>query len=180
VTYYKATQPSREAFYGGVTYEVGKTVEHPTSKRYSDMEGNNPSTYLSVSVEPGEALVGGRWPCRLFEVKPVGRTVRRSDGALPHKRGCRALTVVRELPAHMALGPNGEAVAALIERCKMLTYAEATELDAARSAAGAARDAAWGAARDAARGAALALLVQDLITPAEFKKLYDPWRKVIG
>jgi hypothetical protein len=188
-TYYKATRPDGTDFRTGtITYTVGATVHHPTTSRYGDMRPNDPGTYLSVSAEPGESLVGGSWPCRLFRVEPVGRTVRRTDGSLPYKRGCRALRVVEELPGHVALGPNGEQVAALIERARLLTADELRRLDAAWDAAwgaawaaarGAAWDAAWGAAWAAARGAAVALLVRDLITPDQFRTLYGPWQNVI-
>ena len=117
------------------------------------------------------------WPCRLFEVEPRGELV--SDGS--HKHGCAAVKVVRELPAWQALGPNGEAVADVIERCKTLTDEQAKHLAAARAATplgtplgpplgtplgtplgpplgtplwDAARAAAWAAARDAAWDAA--------------------------
>ena len=155
-THYKATRPDGTDFRTGtVRYEVGKIVTHPATARFRDMHPNVPSTYLSASVEPADVLIGGSWPCRLFRVEPVGRAVKRTDGVYPHKRGCRALRVVEELPAHMALGPNGEAVAALVERARRLTAGEARALYAARGAAwDAARDAARGAAWDAARGAA--------------------------
>ena len=65
--------------------------------------------------------------------------------------GAYAWKVSSELPAHEALGPNGEAVAAQIERCKTLTADEPRRLVVAR---GAAWGAAWGAARCAARRAA--------------------------
>jgi hypothetical protein len=176
-TFFKATRPDGTDFRTGtIPYAVGATVTHPITSRYSDMRPNDPATYLSVSVEPGESLVGGSWPCRLFRVEPVGRTVKRTDGSLPYKRGCRALRVVEELPAHVALGPNGEQVAALIERAWTVTADEARRVDAAWDAAwGAARDAAWAAARGAAR----ALLVRDLITPDQFDRLYGPWASVI-
>jgi hypothetical protein len=231
--HYKATRLDGTDFRTGtVRYEVGATVEHPRSVKYRDMRPNDPSTYLSASVEPGEVLTGGSWPCRLFRVEPAGRTVKRTDGAYGFKRGCRALRVVEELPAHVALGPNGQEVAAFIERCRALTVdevgrlaaARATAWDAARAAAGAtagatawatAWDAAWDAARaaagaaaraaagDAARAAAgaaawdaagaaardaarvaawdaaRALTVRDLITPAQFGVLCEPWRSVI-
>jgi hypothetical protein len=152
--YYKATRPDGTDFRTGtLLYEVGKTVKHPYHE--GGMLPNDPATYLSVTVEPGESLVGGSWPCRLFTVEPVGDTVTRTDGQLPHKRGCKALTVIEALPAHKALGPNGEAVAAIIERATTITYDEAQQLRAAWAAArDAAWAAAWAAARDAARDAA--------------------------
>jgi hypothetical protein len=182
VNYYKASRPDGTDFRTGtIAYTVGTTVHHPS--RYGGISPNDPGTYLSVSVEPGESLVGGSWPCRLFRVEPVGRTVRRTDGSLPYKRGCRALRVVEELPAHVALGPGGEQVAALIERAGLLTVDEAQHWGAAcdaASGAAAACDAARAAARCAAWDAALALLVRDLVTDDQFHALYGPWQSVIG
>jgi len=145
VTYYKATRPDGTDFHTGkIKYEAGKTVTHPCKRKVRD----DPSTYLSVSIAPADCT-GFSWPCRLFRVKPVGRTIKATSQ--PNKRGCSALRVVGELPAHMALGPNGEAVAAFIERCRGMTGDEANRLYAAR---GAALDAAFDAAKGAARGAA--------------------------
>jgi hypothetical protein len=195
-TYYKATRPDGTDFRTGeVDYaaalESGEVLKHPSSK----MERNEPHSYFSVSVEAADCT-GMGWPCRLFRVEPVGRVLK--NDALPSKRCCRALKVVEELPAHLALGPNGERVADLIERTGHLSLTEASALCAARGGArgaawdvawdvawGAARDAAWDAARDAAwardaaRDAALALLTRDLISEKDFNALYGPWAKVI-
>jgi hypothetical protein len=158
MVYYKATRPDGMDFATGtVDYaealETGEVLEHDEK-----MVRDKAATYFSVSVEPADCT-GVRWPCRLFRVEPVGRVLK-SDG-LPNKRCCSRLRVVEELPAHLALGPNGEAVAALIERAGRLTWDEVERLVAAgvaaRGAAGVAVwGAAWGAARDAARGAAWA------------------------
>jgi hypothetical protein len=165
MTFYKATQPDGTSFYDSETkWQVGRIVRHPAP----DLSlGLCSAGVLHISDAPGETLVGGRWPCRLFEVEPRDDMI----GSEEHKYGCTAVKVVRELPAWQALGPNGEAVAALIERCKTLTYGEVRQLAAAwaaardaawdaawgetwNSARGAAWDAAWDSARDAARGAA--------------------------
>jgi hypothetical protein len=156
MVYYKATRPDGTDFATGtVDYaealETGEVLEHDEK-----MVRDKPATYFSVSVEPADCT-GVQWPCRLFRVEPVGRVLKR-DG-LPNKRCCSRLRVVEELPAHLALGPNGEAIAALIERAGRLTWDEVERLAAARVAARdaaevAARDAAWDAARGAARGAA--------------------------
>ncbi|KPI09886.1 hypothetical protein OV450_3377 [Actinobacteria bacterium OV450] len=155
---------------------------------------------------PSETLIGGEWPCRLFEV--AGSPVAQED----HKFGFRSLRVLREVEAWQALGTNGQAVATLIARASQLTEQEAGQLSAARSAARyaagsaggdaawfaarstaacAAVDAAWSAAGYAARSAggyvagsaagdaAQALVVQDLITPEQFDLLYGPWRTVM-
>ena len=202
---YKATRPDGTDFRTGtINYakalETGKVLKHPKKR-----ERNDPSTYFSVSISPTDCT-GMEWPCRLFRVEAVGRAIKNDH--LENKRCCSSLRVVEELPAHEALGPQGKEVAALIERCRALTYDEARELVAAWDAAwGAARDAAhdaawgaawaaawaaawdaardaawgaaWGAAWDAARDAALALTAKDLITPEQFDLLYGPWRKVM-
>jgi hypothetical protein len=161
-TYYKATRPDGLDFYSGtVDYAgaVGGRVRNPsreTRASYQCCSGD----VLHASDVPTETLIGGSWPCRLFEV--TGRPVAQQD----HKFGFRSLTVVREIEAWQALGPQGRDVAALIARCATLTLAEGRDLGAARGAVwgaawdaawdavwGAARDAAWDAAWDAARGA---------------------------
>jgi len=148
VTYFKATSPDGTDFYTGkVLYEVGKTIDVGPQARKRPPELCSPSV-LHASDAPAETLVGGSWPCRLFEVR--GRSVIH-DG---HKHGFRRLTVVRELPAHMALGPNGEQVAAYIKRCKTLTTKELDDLAAWGAAWAAVWDAVRAAARDAARDAA--------------------------
>jgi len=157
VTFYKATRPDGTSFYNGTTkWQVGCIVRHPAP----DLSlGLCSAGVLHISDAPGETLVGGWWPCRLFEVEPRDDMI----GSEEHKYGCTAVKVVRELPAWQALGPNGEAVAALIKRCRTMTYDEAEQLFAARyaarsaawSAAGyATGDAAWDAARSAAWSAA--------------------------
>ena len=145
VTFYKATRPDGTSFYNGTTkWQVGCIVRHPAP----DLSlGLCSAGVLHISDAPGETLVGGWWPCRLFEVEPRDDMI----GSEEHKYGCTAVKVVRELPAWQALGPNGEAVAALIKRCRTMTYDEAEQLFAARSAA---RSAAWSAAGSAARYAA--------------------------
>jgi hypothetical protein len=105
-----------------------------------------------------------------------------------------------------AFGPNGEAVAKLIERASSLTAGEAVRLHSAWRAAhprwysswDAAWDtawvhvgrAAWNAASQAAGvysvgagnlagGAALALAIQDQISEEHFNFLYGPWASVM-
>jgi len=192
MTYYKATQPDGTSFHDGTTmWEVGRTTY---------LDGNHGTILckagvLHASTEPGEVLVGGSWPCRLFEVEPQTELVTGNEH--PHKVGAYAWKVVRELPAHLAFGPNGEAVAVLIERVKTITPDQADRLSTARDAArgaawnaarnaawnaawDAAWNAAWDAAWDAAKDAALALLVRDLISPEQFDILYGPWASIMG
>jgi hypothetical protein len=163
-TFYKATRPNGTSFYDSETkWQVGRIVRHPAP----DLSlGLCSAGVLHISDAPGETLIGGSWPCHLFEVEPRSQPLLHS-GTDSHKYGCTEVKVVRELPAWQALGPNGEAVAALIERCKTLTYGEAKQLRAAWDSAGyaawdsagyaagyAARGAAWSAARSAAWDAA--------------------------
>lgn len=156
-TYFKAVRPDGTDFRTGtIDYAAALGSEPVTLPEVPDPECCT-STVLHASTVPTETLVGGYWPCRLFEVTgtPVAE-----DG---HKRGFFSLTVVREVAAHQALGPQGEQVAALIDRAGKLTVGETEKLAAARDAA---RDAPWydtlhaacvaaqAAARDAARAAA--------------------------
>jgi hypothetical protein len=207
---YKATRANGTDFRTGrVDYAAalvsGEILRHPTSTK---IVKNEASTYLSVSVEPAETLIGGAWPCRLFRVEADGK-IMDDLSASQHKRAVLGMRVVEELPAHLALGPNGEEVAALIARTRLLTYEEAQKMGAAWDAAwdaawGAVRDAAWdaawgavrGAARDAARGAAwdaawgaawgaawdaaLSTMVKDLITPEQYELLMAPWWAGVG
>lgn len=154
--YYKATRPDGTSFYDGQTqWDVGKTVRIAKPYQAIRLCGGG---ILHFSDTPAETLIGGSWPCRLFRVKPD--KIIASEG---HKHGAWSVKVLEELPAWQALGPNGQQVAALIERAGRLTFEEAKALAVARDAAwdvarvaawDAARDAAWDAARDAARVAA--------------------------
>ena len=200
-TYYKAVRPDGTDFYSGrVLWDrVGEIVEHPDP---GSTGGEDAKGYLSVSTSPTDCT-GMRWPCRLFEVEPVrGNPVWEPTPSLPSKRASHAWRVVRELPAHEALGPRGAEVVAFLDLLPTLTT---TQWDAARDAAwsadriaaweaagdaawiaawdaawDAARDAAWTAtweaARDAAWVAARALLVRDLITTEQFDILTAPMR----
>ena len=188
-TYYKAVRPDGTDFYSGqvVWDRVGEIVEHPApgSPGECDAEG-----YLSVSVSPADCT-GMKWPCRLFEVEPVeGVPVWEPTPRLPSKRASHAWRVVRELPAHEALGPNGAEVVAFLDLLPTLTSTQWSAAwvaawdvagdvawDAARSAArSAAWSAAWSAARVAAWSAAGALVVRDLITTKQFDILTAPMR----
>ena len=192
--YYKATRVDGTDFRTGlVRYEVGKRVRpHPLSVG-EDRILCGPG-FLHAADVPAETLSGGRWPCRLFEV--TGKPSAGFDSRHPHKGGFKELRVLCEVPAHLVFGPNGQAVVRIIYRARQITPSEGQALvtawdaawdaaedaaeDAAWSAAwSAARWRAWSAARDAARDAALAVLVQDLITPEQFQLLYGPWASVI-
>ena len=152
--YYKAVRPDGTDFATGTTRPVvGEWM--PRIKGHLKLCKRG----YHVSDVPAETLIGGSWPCRLFEVE-IAEDVspEHIDG---HKRVVHTYRPLRELPAWQALGPNGEAVAALIERARSLTADEIQRLVAARGAArGAARAAAWAAARDAA-GAAAGVAARD-------------------
>ena len=159
MTYYKATRTDGTSFHDSTTkWKVGRITRHPNP---DTSKGLCSDGVLHISDAPGETLVGGSWPCRLFEVEPRSALISGDE----HKHGCTAVKVVRELPAWQALGPNGEAVAAHIEQCKVITLEQARQLNAAGFAA---------------RDAALALVVRDLITPEQFDRLYGPWASVMG
>ena len=155
---FKATRPDGRDFYTGtVDYAAalasGEPITHPRPGR----EGAG--GYLSVSVSPSDCT-SMKWPCRLFEVEPVATWVPDSVGPipdglamLPNKRACHSLRVVRELPAHEALGPQGVHVAALVDGTRSFTADEVERLVAAWDATG---DAAWAAAQAAAQDAARA------------------------
>src|SRR5690606_2316851 len=181
--YFKAVRPNGRDFY---TDSVDYAALCGTGERLPELPGGEccgPGVYHASTVA-AETLIDGEWPCRVFEVEGEPAS---EEGS---KRGFRTLTVVRELDAHLALGPNGAAVAALVERAGGLTADEARELGAAWDAwdtwaAWDARDAAEAAAmyaaRDAAEAAAMyaaevaagyaamALAVRDLITPEQFE-----------
>ena len=192
-TYYKAVRTDGTSFHDpsfrwlrrdGKPY--ARPVRHPA-------EGG--LGYLSVSVAEADCT-GFTWRCRLLTVEPVdGYEVwTPKPKHLPNKRASLAWQVTGEVEAWRAFGPQGEAVAALIDRAGRLTEEEGKELAAAWAARDAACDAwdaacdaraaAWDAARDAACdaawGAASALVVRDLISPERFDALYGPWASVIG
>ena len=200
-TYYKAVRPDGTDFYSGnVLWDrVGEIVRHPNPGSLGEHDARG---YLSVSVSPADCT-GMKWPCRLFEVEPVeGNPVWEPDPSLPSKRASHAWRVVRELPAHEALGPNGVEVAVFLDLLLTLTRKQwkaarrgarvaagyASRRAARYAARSASRHAAWyavgaaaGAATredawDAAGNAALALLMRDLITEEQFDALTAPMR----
>ena len=159
-TYYKAVRPDGTSFHdpsfrwvpeSGPIPDDGLLVSHP---RYLDRR--SAAGYLSVSTVPTDCT-GMEWPCQLLALTPVrGRKVVTPEpDSLPNKRGASAWLVVDRLDPHLALGPQGPEVAAIIDRAGRLTQEEAARLVSAWNAVGdAARNAARGAARDAARDAA--------------------------
>ena len=155
MTYYKAVHPDGTDFYTGTVRWApesgdipaeGLVVTHTTSTAWK----LDHATHLCASVAPADCT-GFEWPCRLLGVEPVTE-VHHHEG---NKWSALSWRVVRELPATQALGPQGEAVTALVDGLGRLYSTQLVALDAARDAAG---DSALGAflhvARDAARIAA--------------------------
>jgi hypothetical protein len=157
--FFKSTRPDGRDFYTGtVDYAAALASGEPLPELRGGAAFPGGGWYHLATV-PTEC-VGMSWPCRLFEVEPVGDVF--MDNAHPHKIGCRSVRVLREIEAHRVFGPQGEQVVTLIERCLTLSAAEVDRLAAAWGAAwdtwAVARDgrlgrrlgAAWDAARDAA------------------------------
>ena len=199
MTYWKAVREDGTDFYSGTVRWApeqgdipaeGIAVAHPTSTAW----GEDHSTHLCASTSPTDCT-GFKWPCRLLEMEPVAE-VHEHAGS---KVSALSWRVVRELPAMQALGPQGAAVAALIdgvgrldaEALARLADARGAARDAVRGAArDAARDAVRGAAWDAVRGAAwdavrdaadaaVALVVWDLITSEHRDTLTAPIRTAL-
>lgn len=207
--FWKAVRPDGTDFYTGMVqwappedHEGDWIVRHPTAAEI----GDRPSEYLSVAAVPTDCT-GMTWPCRLLTVEAVGDVIAPSP-VMPNKRAGIVFRVTGERPAHEALGPQGEHVAALIDRASRLIIGELDDLDAtwvivryaASSAASSAkrfakRSAAYATADDAAYDAAydvssaarwvvsdatLGLVVRDLISTDHYDTLTRPWRTVVG
>ena len=107
----KSTRLDGTDFYSGqVDYASALASGEPLPELSGDVEFPGPGWYHLATV-PTEC-VGMSWPCRLFEVEPVGDVC--MDTAHPHKIGARSVRVLREIEAHRVFGPQGEQVAALI------------------------------------------------------------------
>ena len=179
MTYYKAVRPDGTDFYTGTVQWApesgdipteGLVVTHPTSMTWK----RGHATHLCASTSPTDCT-GFAWPCRLLEVEPVAE-VHEHEG---RKVSALSWRVVRELPAMQALGPQGAAVAALIDGLRRLDAEALARLADARDAV---RDAAWDAVRDAADAAAdaaVALVVWDLITSEHRDTLTAPIRTAL-
>ena len=174
MTYWKAVREDGTDFYSGTVRWApeqgdipaeGIAVAHPTSTAW----GEDHSTHLCASTSPTDCT-GFKWPCRLLEMEPVAE-VHEHAGS---KVSALSWRVVRELPAMQALGPQGAAVAALIDGLRRLDAEALARLaDAWDAARGAVRDAA-----DAA-DAAVALVVWDLITSEHRDTLTAPIRTAL-
>ena len=176
MTYWKAVREDGTDFYSGTVRWApeqgdipaeGIAVAHPTSTAW----GEDHSTHLCASTSPTDCT-GFKWPCRLLEMEPVAE-VHEHAGS---KVSALSWRVVRELPAMQALGPQGAAVAALIDGLRRL---DAEALARLADVRGAVRVAARDAARAAAWDAAGALVAWDLIDPAQRTTLTAPIRTAL-
>jgi hypothetical protein len=212
-TYYKATKPDGWDFATGNTINyatalrTNQIVKHPHPK-HNDADAFN---YLSISVEPGDCTAF-QWDAekgaRLFEVEAVGRPWTPHASLWPNKRAVTGVRVIRELPAHMLFGPQGEAVVEILRVFAKLTQAQRNALyrarpddwneawsvvrggRAGRAGLRAARVALLGRLDDfddgsTASGAALAVLLRHTIgregfTQAHYDALTKPWVTVTG
>lgn len=160
-TYFKSVRPDGTDFHTGTVQWVpeggipddGHVVVHPNDGHR--LIPGWADTYLSVATVPTDCTAM-KWPCRLLEVVPDGREVRKASGDLPHKRCSTRWRVIREVDAHLALGPQGAEVAAIIDRSGRLTESEVMIIEARVPARFSARTATWDAAWDAALAAARA------------------------
>ena len=171
MTYFKAIRPDGASFYDpmfrwlpeghqpGDPIPEGWIVTHPDPAPEDGLHATDADRYLSVATVPTEC-VGFSWPCRLLAVEPVGHVV--ADDYFLHKRRVLGVRIITELPAHETLGPQGAAVAAIIERARRLTREEIallaarTDTSAARTDTSAARNSAWDAAQNSVRTSAWA------------------------
>lgn len=125
--FYKAVQQNGTDFYSGrVDYAslCGTDQTLPPLPKVNGRYGHDgprccTGDVYHASVAKADTLIGGSWPCRLFEVE--GEPVAEEDT----KRGFYTLKVVRELPAHEALGPSGVALLALFAEIESLTWEQA-------------------------------------------------------
>lgn len=169
-THFKTTRPSGFDTYSGTVRwapadgapvpHLGLLVSHPVTGGLDTVpedEKTSPSRFLSASTRPADCAEMV-WPCRLFAVKPVDD----AEVWAPNPRRSmtwRASTrwrVVEELPSWMALGPNGQRVAELLDMVNSLESHWFDRLAGALSChmwsgVEVARSAAWKKARDLAR-----------------------------
>ncbi len=124
----------------------GWVVAHPTSQ---EVVPGDHRTSLAASDDV-TCLPGARWPMRLAVVAPADgypAPVRCERGGRNTWQGL-AWRVLREVPAHLRFGPQGEQVASLLESLRAMTAEQAWAASAAwRPMRRSARyDTAWSAA----------------------------------
>jgi hypothetical protein len=135
MTLYKAVdkKDGRDFYSHSIDYvsKIGEStpVNHPQPVRDSE----DARYYISVSVKAGDCT-GFRWPATLLEVTSVGKTWTPHPGGMPNKRAAVGVRVVRELPAHLLFGPQGEVLVGMIEAFDKMTPAKHRALYGTRPA----------------------------------------------
>lgn len=134
--HYKATRTNGTDFYSGkIDYAAAlkdaTPIVHPAPGALGSQSAGG---YISVATVPTDCTAF-QWPCRLFEVEPVGESWAPSRG-MPNKRAAHKVKVVAEIESWRVFGPRGEGCAAIIDRFATLTYEQ-------RLALADARDSAW-------------------------------------
>jgi len=120
-TYFKAVRPdgfdfhTRTIDYGAALLSESRTITHPAPKGGA----RDASFYFSVATVATDCT-GFTWMrdggARLLEVEATGEAWTPHSGDLPNKRAATGLRIVRELPAHLLFGVEGERIIALIDQ----------------------------------------------------------------
>jgi hypothetical protein len=204
---FKATRPNGTDFYSGkYDYAAALKSKKPVAHSFPGKVGSGEASgYISVAMVETDCT-SFRWAARLFEVEVVGETWAPSS-SMPNKRAAHEVMVIRELPAWQLFGPRGESIVAIIETAA-IGHAEREQryrarpanwnsaynnlwsvagggraaragLSAARGALGVRLGVGWDVDGGAACGAALAVLLRDLIDPADYTALVAPYADVL-
>jgi len=120
-TYFKAVRPdgfdfhTRTIDYGTAALSESRTVTHPRPT----INDSDASFYFSVATVPTDCT-GFAWSrdggARLFEVEPTGDVWSPHADSMPNKRATTGLRIIRELPAWMLFGNEGERIISIIEQ----------------------------------------------------------------
>ncbi|WP_030237383.1 hypothetical protein [Streptomyces sp. NRRL S-350] len=127
-THYLATRPDGTVPAGPgstipinlLTPDANGIVRHPNPGAPGTWWSGEHLT-LTLTTAAGEALEGRTWPVRLFAVEPVGESAPGGPG-YRHQVRTRALRVVEETDARLALGPRAAQVLVLIEELPELAH----------------------------------------------------------
>lgn len=117
-TFYKATRLEGTDFWTGTVNYANALGGEPVRVPFKEQPNFWSDDVLHAFTEPTKALEFEDWPCRLFEV--TGTPVEQRGSVVTFFE----LLVVREIDAHLALGPQGKEVAALLQRTKSITRRE--------------------------------------------------------
>ncbi|MFD7532252.1 hypothetical protein ACFV8E_32435 [Streptomyces sp. NPDC059849] len=99
---------------------VGKVIDHPNpchNKWYDESS----FSYFRMVKRVGEALEDtgiwpATWPVRLWIVEPLGETGNWSQRHYPYRLLAHQIRVLKEVDAHMALGPCGRDVLNVVQQ----------------------------------------------------------------